>query len=671
MSNLRTRLATRLKAVVVTVSVAGLATAALAGPGSMTALATGAEGFLFIQPGFTQTLWGTHPSFLGGVAFATNGDVLTDHCSFGGSPLVDYSQTSTTSLNGSTLHNHSELTSNAGCGLANHPDGTLYTNTGGGVVNLNAATGAFIRGPFGHAGNALGIATDPQTGNLVYVGDGDTGYNLYFVNSSFTSSGTFSTADPGDFKDQISWSPDGNFLFVSNRAFPHKLEILNRSGGLVQNAIMSSEPDGIAFHASAPQFVLTNNTDGSMTRFDFPANDYTLPPTQTVFASGGFRGDMSAVAGDGCLYITQSGTRYANGVVTGENSILQICGGFAPTAGDAAISATGTTFSATEGQPQTATVATVTDGDANDTAAEYSATINWGDGSTSAGAVTGPNGGPYSVTGTHTYQEEGSHPVMVHIMDSDSTNTADATSTANVGDAALTSSCATPPASAQTFNGPTATFTDANAFATSADFTATINWGDGSSSAGTVSGGPGVGPYTVTGSHTYSSTGPFTITTTINDDGGSTTTATCGAVVGAFPTSNGGTFVVGDLEAMAPPMIGNSLTWWGSKWAKINDMSGGSGPMSFKGFAEGAPSPLPDVTKLCGMTWTTDPGNSAPPPSTVPAHMFVFVSSHIVKNGSVISGDIREVIVVKTNPGYAPNPGHPGTGTEEAIVCTS
>jgi hypothetical protein len=49
--------------------------------------------------------------------------------------------------------------------------------------------------------------------------------------------------------------------------------------------------------------------------------------------------------------------------------------------------------------------------------------------------------------------------------------------------------------------------------------------------------------------------------------------------------------------------------------------------------------------------------------------MGVIVSSHITQNGSVITGDIKQVVVVKINPGYAPDPGHPGTGQIVAIVC--
>src|SRR6185312_12234783 len=57
--------------------------------------------------------------------------------------------------------------------------------------------------------------------------------------------------------------------------------------------------------------------------------------------------------------------------------------------------------------------------------------------------------------------------------------------------------------------------------------------------------------------------------------------------------------------------------------------------------------------------------------ATIPQYMAVIVSSSINKNGTVISGDIRKIVVVKTNPGYGPSPGHPGTGQVIAILCGS
>jgi hypothetical protein len=350
-------------------------------------------------------------------------------------------------------------------------------------------------------------------------------------------------------------------------------------------------------------------------------------------------------------------------------------GAFEREQGDAAITATGTSFSATEGKPFAGqTVANFTDPDTMSTAAEYSARIDWGDGSSSppppvtitpTGSTS--SGNTFAVKGDHTYQEEGSFPVKVTITDVDNpSNTATAMSTAKVVDAALHSSCAAAPVSTQSFSGPTATFTDDNSFATKADFSATINWGDGTTTAGTISGGPGPGPYTVSGSHTYSTTGTFTITTTITDDGGATTTATCTVIVFAFPTATGA-FVIGDL-ADPLPIVGDSVTWWSSQWAQLNPMSGGPAPASMKGFAGFEDNPL-GTPRTCGSSWTTDTGNATPPPPSVPAFMGVLVSSKITQNGSIITGNIKQVVVVKTDPGYAPDPGHTGTGTIVTIVC--
>ena len=89
-------------------------------------------------------------------------------------------------------------------------------------------------------------------------------------------------------------------------------------------------------------------------------------------------------------------------------------------------------FQATEGVPFTGTVASFTDTD-TDTAGSYTATISWGDGTTSAGVVVSDSvrGQGFRVEGTHTYAEEGSYPVSVSVQDADgSSGTVSAT---NVG----------------------------------------------------------------------------------------------------------------------------------------------------------------------------------------------------------------------------------------------
>ena len=94
-------------------------------------------------------------------------------------------------------------------------------------------------------------------------------------------------------------------------------------------------------------------------------------------------------------------------------------------------------------------------------------------------------------------------------------------------------------------------------------------------------------------------------------------------------------------------------------------MSGGPSNNSFKGF-ESQPS---TSAPRCGDTWTTDPGTSSNPPATIPTYLGVIVSSSITKSGSLITGNIPMIVIVRTDPGYAPNAGHPGTGTVVAVFC--
>jgi uncharacterized repeat protein (TIGR01451 family) len=117
-------------------------------------------------------------------------------------------------------------------------------------------------------------------------------------------------------------------------------------------------------------------------------------------------------------------------------------------------------------------------------------------------------------------------------------------------------------------------------------------------------------------------------------------------------------FVIGDRNAI----LGDTVTFWGAQWAKDNSLSGGPAPNSFKGFTDTVPA-------SCGGSWTSRPGNSSQPPDTVPLFMAVIASSTVTKSGATITGDIPKIVVVRTNPGYGPSPGHTGTGTVVAVVC--
>jgi hypothetical protein len=123
-----------------------------------------------------------------------------------------------------------------------------------------------------------------------------------------------------------------------------------------------------------------------------------------------------------------------------------------------------------------------------------------------------------------------------------------------------------------------------------------------------------------------------------------------------------GSFVIGDGNAT----VGESVTFWGAQWWQLNSLSGGAAPASFKGFADNAGAP-----PACGETWSTAPGNSSDPPEgPLPELIDVIVASHIAKSGPTISGDTKKVVLVLTEPGYAGDPGHAGTGTVVGVVCS-
>ncbi|MEA2160332.1 MAG: large repetitive protein, partial [Solirubrobacteraceae bacterium] len=86
----------------------------------------------------------------------------------------------------------------------------------------------------------------------------------------------------------------------------------------------------------------------------------------------------------------------------------------------------------------------------------------------------------------------------------------------------------------QSLTATVAHFTDADPNGAAGDYTATIDWGDGATSSGTVTPGVDIG-FDVNGAHTYSSAGSFTVTTSVTDAGTSTTSATSTAQIAVAP----------------------------------------------------------------------------------------------------------------------------------------
>ena len=152
--------------------------------------------------------------------------------------------------------------------------------------------------------------------------------------------------------------------------------------------------------------------------------------------------------------------------------------------------------------------------------ANFTATVDWGDGTTDAGSVSQP-GGPgtaYVVSDGHTYGAAGPYTDTVTVTDTTAPsgiNSASDSATFNVVTQPVSISPASiaPQVAGTAFSGEVATFTSPVATAVPSDFTVSLDWGDGNTGAGTVTqpGGPGT-PFQVSGSNTYATSNDYVIT---------------------------------------------------------------------------------------------------------------------------------------------------------------
>jgi hypothetical protein len=173
---------------------------------------------------------------------------------------------------------------------------------------------------------------------------------------------------------------------------------------------MALTPAGTEFTTGAGQ-LLNGDTVTSVT---LGSNGYAV--TATVTTPGpNYSITPSAAAGTGLGNYTIT---YVNGTLT---------------VNAAPLSATTVNFSATAGGPFIGTVATFTSNpDTIDSATAFTALINWGDGSTSTGVITGSNGS-FTVSGNHTFADPNAYTVRVQISNPNTTpNPATVNDTATV-----------------------------------------------------------------------------------------------------------------------------------------------------------------------------------------------------------------------------------------------
>ena len=355
--------------------------------------------------------------------------------------------------------------------------------------------------------------------------------------------------------------------------------------------------------------LLVANGDGTI-------QAYSLTLSATPAAS--YVGALDNSAGSPIQIPGLHGLAFCNAASAGDANKLYFSGGgsngthglFGELASAASpISIQGTNFTATEGAAISGVVASFTPqaGLAGDT---FSATINWGDGTTSSGVVAANGSGGFLVSGAHTYAIDGNvSPVTVNVVDSTTSgNSASATVAALVVEGDLTATPAPVSATEGTAfsNVPVATFTDPATNATAGGFTANINWGDGTSAtSGSVTGSNGT--FTVSGSHTYATQGPVSgLIVTISEGAatptpitvtGSATVAdadTLSATASPVSTTEGMTFAgqvatFSDSFTQTPASAFTATVDWGDGTTTTGSITGSAGSFTVSGshvFAE-------------------------------------------------------------------------------------
>jgi hypothetical protein len=335
------------------------------------------------------------------------------------------------------------------------------------------------------------FSLDGSTGNAAYTGGGTAAKNVTRI---------------GDFSGLNTDPANGTFWGVNEFG----------TGGTGNTAIADFTPedkpvvtapsDQTAVEGASKAFNLGSFVDADGSPWTVKVNWGDGKP-DTVFTTS-----SSGPLGTRTHTYAEEGAKVVTVTVT-DNTTLSDSKTFNVSVSDPAVTPGATLVNAVEGQDSgTVAVATFTDPGGPEVTAEYSAVIDWGDGSApTVGAIT-LAGSTFTVWGNHTYAEEsaadhpGSNPYAITITISHETAPdATAHSTAVVSDPAVTptggftfTAVEGVPSATQTV----ATFTDPGGPEPLTDYSALIDWGDGTApSAGTITFAAGV--YTVTGSHTY------------------------------------------------------------------------------------------------------------------------------------------------------------------------
>lgn len=326
------------------------------------------------------------------------------------------------------------------------------------------------------------------------------------------------------------YAEDGSYTVKSVVSDPGGTSVTTTSTAVVAEAALSAR--GVA--VSAEEFTNLNTAVATFSHGD--GSEPTTAFSSTIAWGDGTNSTGTVSEANGVYTVSGSHTYSEDGAYLVTAVITDTSGGSTTanstaTIAEAPLSATGATISGQAFSPLSGTVATFSHANGAEPAGDFSATINWGDGSTSPGEVS-LSGGTYSVFGSHAYTAVGVFAINVLIDDlSSGSTTANSTATITAAPVASTA-VAVVAEEATTFTGPVVTFTQDGGSVPASSFSASIEWGDGASSTGTVTAAGG--GYVVSGSHLYAEDGSYPITVVVDNlDGSPTTIDTTATIVEA------------------------------------------------------------------------------------------------------------------------------------------
>ncbi len=388
----------------------------------------------------------------------------------------------------------------------------------------------------GRAGDLSGINVDPTDGSFWAANE--------FANTEATANwGTavanFTISNPLPSTDMAITASGPSVVDVSNGSTTatYTITITNNGPSAAQGVVMTDQlPNGSIFVSMTPA---SANPDS----FTFTQSGGTVTETATASIAAGNSDTFTLVVSapgslsNGAAFNDTASVSANNPDPNTANNSATVTGTVVNTSpnADLAVAISGPATAAEGGSgtytitvsnagPSSATGVTLTD-TLGSLLKYQSATTTAGTFTVSGNTVTFllgtiAAGGKVTATVTAQATEDGSTSDSASVSSSSpdpSTGNNSASATTSISEPAISVS-GTVTTRNRSFSGQVATFTHAGGVEPASAFSATINWGDGTTSAGTIT-QLSNGSYKVTGSHNYSSGSKHRITTTVTEPG--------------------------------------------------------------------------------------------------------------------------------------------------------